>query len=101
MRNWRPWPRFAEARGGVAVISGTQAAAAVASPTTRSEPFVAVARPAVTIGGTASGPSAVSHDHRPSSRISCHALLTRLRATRSEEHTSELQSPCNLVCRLL
>src|SRR5256885_11109213 len=26
------------------------------------------------------------------------ALLARLR---SEEHTSELQSPCNLVCRLL
>src|SRR5256885_8651585 len=24
-----------------------------------------------------------------------------LRVTRSEEHTSELQSPCNLVCRLL
>src|SRR2546426_6359959 len=24
-----------------------------------------------------------------------------LEATRSEEHTSELQSPCNLVCRLL
>src|SRR5256885_10947188 len=24
-----------------------------------------------------------------------------LRANRSEEHTSELQSPCNLVCRLL
>src|SRR5256885_3345502 len=24
-----------------------------------------------------------------------------LRAERSEEHTSELQSPCNLVCRLL
>src|SRR5256885_7825629 len=24
-----------------------------------------------------------------------------LRSTRSEEHTSELQSPCNLVCRLL
>src|SRR5256885_11305106 len=23
------------------------------------------------------------------------------RANRSEEHTSELQSPCNLVCRLL
>src|SRR5256885_7868733 len=27
------------------------------------------------------------------------AVLTR--ADRSEEHTSELQSPCNLVCRLL
>src|SRR5256885_4301202 len=25
----------------------------------------------------------------------------RFDATRSEEHTSELQSPCNLVCRLL
>src|SRR6478735_10311659 len=25
----------------------------------------------------------------------------RGRAARSEEHTSELQSPCNLVCRLL
>src|SRR5256885_8536951 len=24
-----------------------------------------------------------------------------LRVARSEEHTSELQSPCNLVCRLL
>src|SRR2546426_9375005 len=24
-----------------------------------------------------------------------------IRDTRSEEHTSELQSPCNLVCRLL
>src|SRR5256885_11857913 len=24
-----------------------------------------------------------------------------LQANRSEEHTSELQSPCNLVCRLL
>src|SRR2546426_11034641 len=26
---------------------------------------------------------------------------TALRTVRSEEHTSELQSPCNLVCRLL
>src|SRR5256885_11624253 len=25
----------------------------------------------------------------------------RIRGIRSEEHTSELQSPCNLVCRLL
>src|SRR5256885_3859052 len=27
--------------------------------------------------------------------------IARRRADRSEEHTSELQSPCNLVCRLL
>src|SRR5256885_4807911 len=28
-------------------------------------------------------------------------VRTRGRPARSEEHTSELQSPCNLVCRLL
>src|SRR5256885_6224147 len=28
-------------------------------------------------------------------------LGVRAEPTRSEEHTSELQSPCNLVCRLL
>src|SRR5688500_20031757 len=27
--------------------------------------------------------------------------IARRRFVRSEEHTSELQSPCNLVCRLL
>src|SRR2546426_10945108 len=27
--------------------------------------------------------------------------IKAIRASRSEEHTSELQSPCNLVCRLL
>src|SRR5688500_19958707 len=29
------------------------------------------------------------------------ALVTVEHVRRSEEHTSELQSPCNLVCRLL
>src|SRR5256885_10789382 len=29
------------------------------------------------------------------------SLLLECSARRSEEHTSELQSPCNLVCRLL
>src|SRR5256885_12743359 len=29
------------------------------------------------------------------------SVLQKNRGTRSEEHTSELQSPCNLVCRLL
>src|SRR5256885_7424113 len=29
------------------------------------------------------------------------ALASALSLDRSEEHTSELQSPCNLVCRLL
>src|SRR5256885_4731819 len=30
-----------------------------------------------------------------------HSQTTPARRRRSEEHTSELQSPCNLVCRLL
>src|SRR5205807_4880957 len=36
-------------------------------------------------------------------RFSCEATIFRSTccAVRSEEHTSELQSPCNLVCRLL
>src|SRR2546426_9146824 len=42
-------------------------------------------------------------------RAACRSLHTKLRPVasaawpglRSEEHTSELQSPCNLVCRLL
>src|ERR1039457_7157286 len=37
----------------------------------------------------------------PSSRDPCTARLRPHRSSRSEEHTSELQSPCNLVCRLL
>src|SRR5256885_11035633 len=44
----------------------------------------------------------------PAFRSACSPLLGgwcdgrwRLAERRSEEHTSELQSPCNLVCRLL
>src|SRR5688500_19161602 len=44
-----------------------------------------------------------SHRHRRSGRRRIHSksLLSIDRKGRSEEHTSELQSPCNLVCRLL
>src|SRR5205807_6886100 len=34
-------------------------------------------------------------------RLACDAAISRITGERSEEHTSELQSPCNLVCRLL
>src|SRR2546426_3260419 len=34
-------------------------------------------------------------------RLYAEAIAAHKGATRSEEHTSELQSPCNLVCRLL
>src|SRR2546426_8098324 len=36
----------------------------------------------------------------PAERIASRIMLVR-GSKRSEEHTSELQSPCNLVCRLL
>src|SRR2546426_9087832 len=39
------------------------------------------------------------HDHVPECPKRRHRLVGML--ARSEEHTSELQSPCNLVCRLL
>src|SRR5256885_14708976 len=44
-------------------------------------------------------------DHLGESKESLRATVDSFRAARervrSEEHTSELQSPCNLVCRLL
>src|SRR2546426_8917294 len=38
---------------------------------------------------------------RSGGEIEGHVQLYELSRPRSEEHTSELQSPCNLVCRLL
>src|SRR5256885_11345986 len=48
----------------------------------------------------AHGPArlAVGHPAAVEERIES---IGRLDRSRSEEHTSELQSPCNLVCRLL
>src|SRR5256885_17238394 len=34
-------------------------------------------------------------------RLGARPVASQIGAQRSEEHTSELQSPCNLVCRLL
>src|SRR5256885_10929457 len=40
--------------------------------------------------------------HHRYARCACHqSAQPAARPDRSEEHTSELQSPCNLVCRLL
>src|SRR2546426_4285047 len=48
----------------------------------------------------ASGPSATS-DVPEAMGDNWKAVVAGPGADRSEEHTSELQSPCNLVCRLL
>src|SRR5256885_11845604 len=56
--------------------------------------FRSPAVPAVGAGPDFPRGGAEIHD-RACESVSAHGL------TRSEEHTSELQSPCNLVCRLL
>src|SRR6266446_10962745 len=43
----------------------------------------------------------ISKPSRPRERCQRIASSPASRTSRSEEHTSELQSPCNLVCRLL
>src|SRR3989454_4311831 len=62
-------------------------------------PYTTLFRSLVAFGG--------QHDHRdvrrggPRPQVGEHAVAVEARHVRSEEHTSELQSPCNLVCRLL
>src|ERR1039457_5840336 len=52
---------------------------------------------------SACGPnrSSLLQQRRPQAEEISIDHATRHRPSRSEEHTSELQSPCNLVCRLL
>src|ERR1022692_2285845 len=45
--------------------------------------------------------SSLAHTPCPFCRTAVSSATLRLVSIRSEEHTSELQSPCNLVCRLL
>src|SRR5256885_11865048 len=42
-----------------------------------------------------------SHPRVGDHQVAIHFAAHGVRSVRSEEHTSELQSPCNLVCRLL
>src|SRR2546426_8847445 len=46
-------------------------------------------------------PNRTEPPHRPRGRGGVRRDAPEGGAVRSEEHTSELQSPCNLVCRLL
>src|SRR5256885_10512405 len=50
---------------------------------------------------TAPKPPGSSASISPSTAVFEIAPAKVLQGARSEEHTSELQSPCNLVCRLL
>src|SRR2546426_8173748 len=59
-------------------------------------PYTTLFRSGSTRGGTRSPTRS-----RRSGSSSTRSTSTAIFASRSEEHTSELQSPCNLVCRLL
>src|SRR5205807_8226847 len=48
-----------------------------------------------------SGVMGAARVSRTIARLFTRSAASRAAADRSEEHTSELQSPCNLVCRLL
>src|SRR5688500_20088713 len=52
-------------------------------------------------GGGPRGPSVISGVVERQTRDAGPVLVHGENVGRSEEHTSELQSPCNLVCRLL
>src|SRR2546426_2307821 len=55
-------------------------------------------------GGRAGGALAPGHHRTQLQRFASDhrsGAAGRRKGSRSEEHTSELQSPCNLVCRLL
>src|SRR5256885_6034717 len=66
-------------------------------------PYTTLFRSRGVRGGPRGGRGARFRDHRsPRERAEDGDSLGRAAgARRSEEHTSELQSPCNLVCRLL
>src|SRR2546426_3836728 len=55
-------------------------------------PYTTLFRSSLRVARSRHGVSSVSHGRGERARLPC---------DRSEEHTSELQSPCNLVCRLL
>src|SRR2546426_2110889 len=51
--------------------------------------------------GSSQRPDRAGRASLPTSTLSWRSCSASSCRTRSEEHTSELQSPCNLVCRLL
>src|SRR2546426_3997589 len=87
------------------VAAGGRAAtrsSAVTTPTSRPSRTTATAsKPSERSAASASASVAVDSTATTGRRRSERTLRVTRRGPRSEEHTSELQSPCNLVCRLL
>src|SRR5256885_9574407 len=72
-------------------LAPTGASASRLTASSPAAPFIATDRP--------SAPTCRLNEDRGCEGLGF--LMSRSRPDRSEEHTSELQSPCNLVCRLL
>src|SRR2546426_12646390 len=70
-----------------------------AEPSSRDATARAFASPSLSVQGRPQTLWVRLHDSRPIVMINSFQLTRPTK--RSEEHTSELQSPCNLVCRLL
>src|SRR5256885_5132658 len=68
-------------------------------------PYTTLFRSSAAISSTGRSPwasrSAISARRPLASAFATSAKASNSASLRSEEHTSELQSPCNLVCRLL
>src|SRR2546426_2871080 len=67
-------------------------------------PYTTLFRSQPTSSVRPAAPSTSQRRQRPRPKRSTsaqHASYSQGICSRSEEHTSELQSPCNLVCRLL
>src|SRR5256885_12817297 len=93
--NARRYERFAALRITVTWIAGCLVASALMSADSIAAPPVSLDAKAI---GEASGATATA---TPDGVVKIGWPRTDVTVTRSEEHTSELQSPCNLVCRLL
>src|SRR2546430_10647636 len=73
-------------------------AAAIGPATTSPNPGIAIAVPTAAIAASTAPTVPPIAPPRPNPSAACERVCT---ANRSEEHTSELQSQSNLVCRLL
>src|SRR2546430_12431636 len=64
-------------------------------------PYTTLFRSVTPVGGQMHGVAGARHDGPFAGRLLAHLEKGRRDLERSEEHTSELQSQSNLVCRLL
>src|SRR5256885_3732846 len=90
-RRWRHASDDARKTGGARPSPDRDRAARARSPAVAS----GTASPSATEAGLAGTTGIHAEQRRGRSRANARI------SERSEEHTSELQSPCNLVCRLL